>query len=560
MPIDVTTLSKAYEFLPDPTGLVDDSGNLLFSNTAFLQIIGDNQTSQSTGSLQDIFLLRQSNTNKWQGVLNEALAEACTVEVMIAGKSKQLVCCSLHLSPIVDDGRFICFLARLTDKSVDSLPDESLTTLAYRDSLTGLANRYLFSQLFDHEISQSQRLSKRFAVLFLDLDKFKLVNDSMGHDAGDALLCAVAERLQKSLRKSDLIARMGGDEFAVIMSNIKDTETVSKVCEKLIREVKKPLRSGTNVMEVGCSIGVSIYPDNADTAESLLQHADAAMYRAKHDGGNRFQFFSDALNQELNDIRVVEQELQLGLQENQFVPYFQPVFDLRTNRVVGVECLARWQHPTRGVLAASEFISVAEKKDLIREVFNQVLTKAFEQIDHWTLSLNERIPLSINISNRQFYQHNTFDLIDSLIKQYQVPADAIRIEVTESTLQESENDLLERLTRIKTSGFSITLDDFGTGYSSLRYLQQLPVDTLKVDRSFVRNLDNNPHDKIIVKAIIQLAETLGIAVVAEGVESKLQSDFLAQNKCFIMQGYLFSQPLSSDDFETFMKTKSSPTE
>ncbi|MDO6693592.1 EAL domain-containing protein [Aliiglaciecola sp. 3_MG-2023] len=559
MAIDVTSLSDAYEFLPDPTGIVDETGKLLFINTAFAQLIGDNQKSQSMEALDEVFLLRQTSANSWQNALSKALSEICTLDVLIAAKSKHLVSCSLHLSPIVDEGRFVCFLARLSNKSVDALPDQSLTTLAYRDSLTGLANRYLFSQLFDHEISQSQRLAKRFAVLFMDLDKFKLVNDNMGHDAGDALLCAVAERLQKSLRRSDLIARMGGDEFAVIMSNIKDTETISKVCEKLIREVKKPVRSGNNVMEVGCSIGISIYPDNGETAESLLQQGDAAMYRAKHDGGNRYQFFSEALNQELNDIRVVEQELQQGLIDDQFVPYFQPVFDLRDNRIVGVECLARWQHPKRGVLAATEFINVAEKKGLIIDVFEQVLTKAFEQIDDWTMSLNERIPLSINVSNRQFYQHKTFDLIDNLIKKHQVPADAIRIEVTESTLQESESDLLEHLTRIKTSGFSITLDDFGTGYSSLRYLQQLPVDTLKIDRSFVRNLENNPQEKIIVKAIIQLAETLGISVVAEGVETAVQSEFLAQNACFIMQGYLFSQPLSSQDFEVFMKTKSSLT-
>ncbi|WP_342804529.1 EAL domain-containing protein [Alteromonas sp. M12] len=559
MPIDIKQLSQAYQYLPDATGLVDDTGNILFINQAFAELIDADTRVTTQDSLAQVFLLRKSQSNDWQSLLNTAIDQSCTVEVVIANKSNHLVSCRLHLQSIVDEGRFVCFLARLSNKSINASLDENLTTLAYRDSLTGLANRYLFSQLFDHEISQSQRLNKRFAVLFLDLDKFKKVNDSMGHDAGDEVLCAVAERLQKSLRKSDLIARMGGDEFAIIMSNIKDSETVSKVSDKLIREIKKPVKSGANVMEVGCSIGISIYPDNALTAESLLQHADAAMYRAKHDGGNRYQFFSDALNQELNDIRVVEQELQQGLIDDQFVPYFQPVIDLRSNRVVGVECLARWKHPKRGVLAAVEFIDVAEKKGLIKDVFNQVLTQAFEQIDDWTLSLNERIPLSINISNKQFYQHNTFDLIDQLIAKYKVPSDAIRIEVTESTLQESETDLLEHLKRIKTSGFSITLDDFGTGYSSLRYLQQLPVDTLKIDRSFVRNLDNNPHDKIIVKAIIQLAETLGISVVAEGVETALQSEFLEQNKCFIMQGYFFSEPLSSNDFEAFIKSKPSLT-
>ncbi|GAC14647.1 sensor domain-containing protein [Aliiglaciecola lipolytica] len=545
-------LCAAYQYLPDPIGLIGNEGQLLFANDAFARQIEVEDSADTNDSLEEMFLLRQFDSQNWKSILQSAQQEPWTGDVVVAHKLNSLVTCSLHLIPIKNDNGFICFIAKLSVKSINSMPDENLAQLAYRDSLTGLANRFLFSQLFDHEISQSQRQKKRFAVLFVDLDKFKQVNDNMGHDAGDAMLCAIAERLQKSLRKSDLVARMGGDEFAVIMSNIKDSETVAKVTEKLIREIKKPVKSGANVMEVGCSIGISIYPDNAQTAEELLQHADAAMYRAKHDEQLHYQFFSDALNQELLDLRVVEQELQLGLSENQFVPYFQPVIDLHTNKIVGVECLARWHHPKRGILTAMDFIGVAEKKGVIKEIFNQVITQAFEYAVGWTESFKERLPLSINISSKQFYQQNTFDLIDQLIEKYQLCADAIRIEVTESTLQESGAGLIERLKRIKTSGFSITLDDFGTGYSSLRYLQQLPVDTLKIDRSFVRNLDNNPHDKIIVKAIIQLAETLGIMVVAEGVENKLQSDFLVQNNCHIMQGYLFSEALSHQDFETFL--------
>ncbi len=337
------------------------------------------------------------------------------------------------------------------------------------------------------------------------------------------------------------------------MNNVKDSETVAKVTEKLIREICKPVKSGANVIGVGCSVGISVYPDNGKTAEQLLQQADAAMYRAKHQGGNNYCYFSDALNQELQDIRLIEQQLSVGLAQSQFVPYFQPVIDKRLNKIVGIECLARWHHHERGVIGPLEFLPIAMRTGLLHQIFEQVLSKAFSAVKRWGQSSQHIIPLSINIASKQFYQQNTFDLIDELMKIHDLSAEHIRIEVTESTLQESGAELIEGLKRIRLAGFSITLDDFGTGYSSLRYLQQLPVDTLKIDGSFVRNLDNNPHDKVIVKAIIQLAETLDIVAVAEGVENQAQSKFLSNNNCHIMQGFLFSPALPEDNIMAFIQ-------
>ncbi|GAA0852752.1 putative bifunctional diguanylate cyclase/phosphodiesterase [Aliiglaciecola litoralis] len=551
VPIQLSHLKTAYQYLNDPIALIDLDGHFHFTNPAFNALFPNTPAIACDDRIHDYLMLHEAGDFQWQHVFKLATQTQWSGLVGIAKANNQLQLCAIELSLIDLEDQNHCLLVKLNPSYDQIQSNETLAKLAYKDSLTGLANRSLFSQLFDHEISQSQRLGMRFATLFIDLDKFKIVNDSMGHDVGDALLCTISERLQKSLRKSDIVARMGGDEFAVIMNNIKDSETVAKVTEKLIREIKKPVKSGANVMNVGCSIGISIYPDNGDSAEVLLQQADAAMYRAKHQGGNHYCYFSDALNQELQDIRLIERELEVGLAEHQFEPFFQPVIDQQSKSVVGIECLARWRHPQRGVLEAMEFIPIATKTGLLQDVFEQVLRHAIEHLNIWSKQWDLTIPLSINISSNQFYQQHTFDLIENLMKEGGLSNNAIRIEVTESTLQDSHEDLVARLKKIKLAGFSITLDDFGTGYSSLRYLQQLPVDIIKIDRSFVRNLDNNPHDKVIVKAIIQLAQTLDILVVAEGVENETQSHFLTENQCFVMQGYLFSQALPAEEFESF---------
>lgn len=434
----------------------------------------------------------------------------------------------------------------------------ALQELAYHDDLTGLANRALFNQLLKHEITQSQRLDSRFALLFIDLDKFKQVNDTMGHDAGDFLLTTIADRMQKSLRKSDVVARLGGDEFVVIMNNIKDSDTVANVAQKVIRQIQKPVNSGAHILEVSCSVGISIYPDNGDTADIILQHADAAMYRAKGQGGGNYFYFSDEFNRELEDTKKLEKDIKYALEQRQFIPYFQPLIDHRSGSVVGIECLARWDHPTTGLRAPIEFIPIAKKVGLMHEVLIQVLQQALFCLSEWYKRFQCYVPLSINVTSKQFYQQQTFNHLAKLLKDYGLETDAIRIEVTESALQESGKMLVEQLTKVSQAGFSITLDDFGTGFSSLRYLQQLPVDTLKIDRSFVRNIENNPHDKIIVKAIIQLAHTLGIEAVAEGVESKLQQAFLLDNDCYLMQGHLYSPALPAEEFGDYLAKSFTP--
>ena len=552
--VELSNFEVAYKFLSESILLLDKQGLVQYANPAFYKNFAVQQKDIAGQNIENLLELdsdkqrfsveqvAKNHSFHWSGV---ATLKSAPGVPAIAG---------IQIDALCDEAsQVICFVARFEKQLSQGQDNAFLQELAYRDELTGLANRTLFNQLLEHEISQSQRESKKFALLFIDLDKFKQVNDNLGHDAGDMLLCTIAERMQKSLRKSDVVARIGGDEFVVIMHNINESDTVANVADKVIRQIHKPVSSGPHLMEVGCSIGISIYPDNGSSAEHLLHHADVAMYRAKQQGGDNYYYFSEELNQELKDTRLMEEQISLGLERDQFVPYFQPLLDQRNGNLVGIECLARWNHPKKGILNPMEFIPVAKKVGLMPRILAQVLGSAFKHLRRWHKQLDCLVPLSVNITSKQFYQQQTFDELSSLLRKHHLTSDAIRIEVTESTLQEKGEGLIEMLKLVSDAGFSITLDDFGTGYSSLRYLQQLPVDTLKIDRSFVRNLDKNPHDKIIVKAIIQLAQTLGIEAVAEGVETETQRTFLTENDCHIMQGFLFSPALPSREFDRFLE-------
>ncbi len=551
---DLSQFELAYQYLSEAILLTDEAGKIRNANPAFLaefdvdlRLILDRDISaillESTKQMDARLIQSEIEQNgHWSGL------------VELKSQTQKSVSRFVQVDTVkTPQGGVLCHVARFSQPSESQEGNAALQEMAYRDELTGLANRALFNQLLKHEVSQSQRQKTQFALLFIDLDGFKQVNDNVGHDAGDVLLCAIADRLEKSLRKSDVVARLGGDEFVVIMNNIKDSETVANVAEKIIRQIRKPVSSGPNIVEVGCSIGISIYPENGLDADNLVHHADVAMYRAKQQGGANYFYFSEELNRELQDNKRMERDIITGLSKNQFVPYFQPLIDQRNGKLVGIECLARWIHPDNGLRTPIEFIPAAKKVGLIHEVLGQVLEQAFTHLGDWHNKLGCLVPLSVNVTSRQFYQQQTIDSMLNLLKTNNLSADAIRIEVTESTLQEKGDALIEQLRRISHAGFSITLDDFGTGYSSLRYLQQLPVDTLKIDRSFVRNIDNNPHDKVIVKAIIQLAQTLGIEAIAEGVESETQRLFLMDNHCHIMQGYLFSPALPADRFNQYLE-------
>ncbi|MBT1063610.1 EAL domain-containing protein [Bowmanella sp. Y26] len=533
--------------------ITDKHQKIAYANRAFCDLSG--YTVNELVS-QDIRLLRS-------GKHDDDFFLNITLQLMEKGfwsgelwdrnKQGQDFLCQVRLSAILDEYRRPCyFVGVYSDAGSHTGSLHQLRTLAYQDELTGLPNRALLMQLIPHQINQCRREGGSFGLMFLDLDRFKQVNDSMGHEAGDMLLRMVAERFSAVLRTSDTVARLGGDEFVVLVSHASGPESVSRVAEKIIQCLEKPFLIRGQAVEVGASIGISLFPQNTEQAAELLHQADIAMYRAKKSPESSFVFFCEDLNQELVHYKQVEQQIREGLKRGEFIPYYQPQVDSLTGQFVGVECLARWRHTSRGIIPATEFISVAERSGLIQEVFLQVLGQAIAHIGLWKQMYDRQIQVSVNISGHQFCDYQNIEQMSELLKESGLAPGSVKTEITESSLMDNGQYLLERLAWVKTAGFSIALDDFGSGYSSLRQLNILPVETLKIDRSYMSNMEDEPGDRLIIKAIIQLSKTLGIGVVAQGVERQEQVTFLQENGCHVMQGYHFSKPLPAAEFERLL--------
>ncbi|GGO69931.1 hypothetical protein GCM10010982_22240 [Bowmanella pacifica] len=533
--------------------ITDKQQKILYANAAFCELSGYS-VNELVG--EDVRILR-SDKHDDEFFLNIKLQLMekgfWSGELWDKNKQGHDLLCQVRLSAIVDEYRRPCyFVGVYSDAGCRDGSVSHLRTLAYHDALTGLPNRALLMQLIPHQINQCRRDSSGFGLMFLDLDRFKQVNDSMGHEAGDTLLRLVAERFCSVLRTSDTVARLGGDEFVLLINHANGSQAVSRVAEKIIQCLEEPFAIMGLAVEVGASIGISLFPQNTEHAEELLHQADIAMYRAKKSPESAFVFYSEDLNQELVNYKQTEQQIRQGLKRGEFIPYYQPQVNSLTGEFVGVECLARWRHSTKGIIPATEFISVAERSGLIQEVFLQVLSQAIAHISLWKQMYDRQIQVSVNISGHQFCDHQNIQQMSQLLKASGLEPGAVKTEIAESSLMDNGHYLLERLAWVKSAGFSIALDDFGSGYSSLRQLKVLPVDTLKIDRSYMTNLNEEPGDRVIIKAIIQLSKTLGIGLVAQGVEYQEQVAFLQQNGCHIMQGYHFSRPLPAAEFERLL--------
>jgi diguanylate cyclase (GGDEF)-like protein len=379
--------------------------------------------------------------------------------------------------------------------------------------------------------------------VFVDLDRFKYINDTLGHDVGDRLLQVMAERLTSAVAESDTVARLGGDEFVLLLHGQAGPDTVSLVLEQLLPKIAAPLRYGQSDLEVTCSIGVALYPDDGSDPATLLKHADSAMYRAKEQGRNNFQFFTEDLNKAIKERFVLESQLRRALERGQFELHYQPRIDLATRKIIGAEALIRWHLPGHGMVSPGTFIPVAEEIGLIGPISEWVLQTACAQNQRW-LEAGFPCVVSVNISPQQFRGDNLVPLIAGVLSDTRMDARCLEIEITESTVMHAGERMVEMLHGIKKLGVHISVDDFGTGYSSLSYLKRFPVDRLKVDRSFVQHIAD-ADDAVIVRAIIALGHNLGLKVVAEGVETEEQIEFLRANGCDELQGYFFSKPVSA---------------
>jgi diguanylate cyclase (GGDEF)-like protein len=421
--------------------------------------------------------------------------------------------------------------------------------LAYHDSLTGLPNRMLFMDRIDQAISRAHREQEQFALLFIDIDHFKVINDSMGHAAGDQLLNIISQRLCEMLRKSDTVARLGGDEFTVIIEGLEDAEHVINVTKNILHSLDLPVDVNGQEVHVGGSIGIAVYPQDGENFGSLLKNADTAMYKAKEQGRNTFQFYASEMSHKAIQRLELENQLRAGLKKKEFVVYYQPKVNLSNNICTGVEALVRWNHPERGLIAPCDFIPLAEELGLITQLDEWVMKTACVQFQKWRSAGLSLENLSVNVSARHFKEGGLTDYCQSLLDETQIAAENLEIELTESALVDNYDSAKEVLNEIHQMGIRIALDDFGTGYASMAYLKEFPFDTVKIDRSFVKDLPDDHEDAAIAKAMIQLSQALKLSTVAEGIEKDTQKIYLKDQECDYGQGYLWSKPVNAEEFE-----------
>ncbi len=429
--------------------------------------------------------------------------------------------------------------------------EERVQYLANYDVLTSLPNRFLMQDRLTQAVAQAHRNRLRVGLMHIDLDRFKVVNETLGHYVGDALLKQAAERIRKLIREGDTVARTGGDEFTIVFPNVTSLPALSISAERLLEDLARPFPGEGQDLFVSASLGISLYPDDAGTVDELIKHADAAMYSAKHLGRNNYQFFTADLNREVQDRMLIEGGLRTAIQRDELSLVFQPKIDLATRRVIGAEALLRWNHPKLGMISPARFVPVAEEAGLVGAIGEWVLRTACRQIRKWQ-DAGLSLQIAVNVSARQFQQYNVADLVLSVMRESGVRAEHLEVELTESAVMHDAENSIITLKRLADSGVQIAIDDFGTGYSSLSYLKRLPLDVLKIDQSFVRDISSDPNDAAIVRAIITLARSLGIKVIAEGVENEAQLAFLNAYGCHYGQGYLFGKPLSIVDFESML--------
>lgn len=430
--------------------------------------------------------------------------------------------------------------------------EHELQYQATHDLLTGLPNRVLLLDRTKQAIAAAERHHSNVGILFLDLDRFKLINDSFSHDAGDKLLSVVAERLSKLLREEDTLSRIGGDEFVVVVSNIQDDTQLIDVARKLISIFDTPFDIQDHDIKITTSIGISCYPRDGKNFDILLRNADSAMYHAKELGANQYQFYTEELNQK-NLMRLEqESELRTAIEENEFFLSYQPQFDLNAEKLVSVEALIRWRHPTKGVILPLDFIPLAEETGLIYPIGEWVLRTACNQIKYWQSIGLPHIRVAVNITSKQLRLYNLKEVILDILEDVDLDPQYLELELTENIII-NNMDVIKTVHDLKKTGVQIVLDDFGTGYSSLSYLRELPVDRLKIDQSYVQNIASNRGDDAIIQAIIAMANNLNMQVLAEGVETQNQLEFLRGQNCGEAQGFYFSKPITPEECEVLLK-------
>jgi len=429
---------------------------------------------------------------------------------------------------------------------------EAFKFQATHDTLTGLPNRILLSDRLTMEIAHANRSKELVGILYLDLDRFKVINDTLGHASGDILLEKVSRRLEEITRKCDTVARLGGDEFVVLLPQIKNAKHTITVAKRIIETLKYPFDIDDNELYISPSIGVVVYPYSGQNVETLLKNADTAMYQAKEGGKNTYKIYETGMGKKAYETMKMEKDMHRALEREEFVLYYQPQFGIEENRIVGMEALIRWQHPEIGLVPPDSFIKIAEESGIISQIGEWVIRTACKQNKAWQKAGYPHICVSVNLSVREFQFKDIFKTVSNALKDSGLASKWLDIEITESDIMQNSAIAVDVLSKIHNIGVKISIDDFGTGYSSLSYLKRLPVDSLKIDRSFISDITKDQDDAEITKAIIAMAKALSLSIVAEGVETIEQLDVLRKLKCDIIQGYFFSRPLPVADVPKYL--------
>jgi diguanylate cyclase (GGDEF)-like protein/PAS domain S-box-containing protein len=462
---------------------------------------------------------------------------------------------SVSLVDLPGERLFVCILRDLTEQQ---RAQARIHRLAHHDPLTGLENRHALGMRLDQQLAQARRTRQALAVLFIDLDHFKKINDSLGHQAGDQLLVGAAARMKDLLRDVDTLARLGGDEFIIVLGGPLSPDRVSAVAMRLVESLRQPYRLGGTTAHSGASVGVALFPDDGADADTLLRHADMAMYAAKHEGRGNFQFFSPAMNAATHEHLMLENRMWATLENGGFDLYLQAQVDLETGHVIGAEVLLRWHDPELGDVDPGRFIPIAEESGLILPLGDWVLARSMAMLAEWREEGLGQLRLAVNLSARQFSGDALLSRLDELLEEHAIDPARLELEITETAAMRDPENTRRLLQQLRARGFKLAIDDFGTGYSSLAYLKLFAIDRIKIDRGFVRDLETNPNDAAIVDATISLAHALGLGVIAEGVETQAQWGFLRDRRSDEAQGYLFGRPMPAREFREFVRARALP--
>nr|WP_249116072.1 EAL domain-containing protein [Azoarcus sp. L1K30] len=549
-------IAQLLDTIPSPVFYKDSTGRYLGCNTAFEDYLGKKRTELIGRTVYDISPkdLADQYFAADKRLFDQRGTQTYETNVVYADGTRRDV---VFYKATFNDarGELGGLVGVLLDISERKRMEQAIWREANYDALTGLPNRRLFHDRLREEIKRAQRHGTRLAQLFIDLDRFKEINDTLGHDLGDKLLIEAAARIHKVLRASDTVSRLGGDEFVVVLPDMDDKSAAATVAQHIIDQMQMPFELDGKLAYVSASIGIAFYPDDSTEIDTLLSYADQAMYAAKAQGRNGFCHFAQPM--QVSAMRRLEtgNDLRHAVADKQLVLHYQPIVDLTDNRIVKAEALVRWQHPTRGLLGPDEFIPIAEDIGVIVDIGHWVFEQAMAMAARWHAATDtaQSVQISINMSPRQFMGGKSTEWIDYL-RQHGLPASVLAVEITEGLLLDTRPAVIDTLLAFRDAGVQVSIDDFGTGYSAMSYLKKFDIDYLKIDRSFVRDLTTDASDLAIAEAMIVMAHKLGMKVVAEGVETDAQRDLLRSAGCDYAQGYLFSRPLPADAFEILLQT------